>query len=376
MGRVRLEPGRIRHGQALAFDLYDGQGRTLLRRGFVVQRPDQLDRLIERGAYFDAEFEETSSPSGKLELVSVHGLVADVIRDYEPVLGQPVESLSPADVLDIARRIQDACLLDADPALACVQLQRASRYSLRHSFHTAVLTEVLLARMGRDDASRLQAVAGALTMNVAMLGLQDALYHQNGALTPEQKRQIVTHPQAGARALAALGVDNPIWLDVVEHHHELPDGSGYAKRLKEESLSLESQVVSLADRYSAMVSERAYRAGSHPHIAAKELLSRQAATIAPGIAATFVQEVGLYPPGTVVLLANGEMAVVVRRTLNPSQPVARALRAPSGVRHPQPLKRLTSKPAYAIRDVLGPEKIRDFDLATLWPPTETGDDGE
>lgn len=364
---VRLETGRLMAGRALPFTLHDRQGRVLLKQGSVIEREDQLERLIERGAYYDEIPDETLPESSLAEQVCIREMLASIIGEYEPVLARPHHALVPDEILGIARQIQAACRLDPEPALACIQLQRASRYSLRHSFHTAILTEVLLTRAGRDEAHRLHAVAGALTMNVAMLSLQDDLYQQNAALTDEQKRMVVGHTLSGVRILKEVGVAHPVWLDVVEHHHEMLDGSGYPKRLRGESLSLEAQVVSLADRYSAMVSERAYRPGTLPHVAAKELLSRHAATIDPAIGAMFLKEIGLYPPGTVVTLANAELAVVVRRTLNPAQPIVRSVRAPSGVRYPEPPKRLTSKATYAIRDVLGPEQVRDFDLSKLWP---------
>ena len=377
--RVRLAYGHVMPGQALPFDLLDNQGQTLLRYGYVLQNQDQIDRLIEREVYFD-RIEEAAAESSMTERVSIYLRITDIARDYESLFADS-EQMDYGVIPSIARRLQEACELDCDPALACTLLQKNSRYSLRHAFNTAVLTEVLLRQLGRTAAERQDAMAGALTMNVAMMNLQDALYHQNTPLTPEQKRDIVLHPSAAAALLRQHGVDRPIWLDVVEHHHEMIDGSGYAKRLQAGALSLEAQVVSLADRYCAMVSERAYRAGSLPSAAAKDLLTKQGATIDSSLAAVFVREVGIYPPGTVVTLANGEVAVVVKRTLNPATPVVRSLRAPSGVRHAEPPKRLTSKPAYAIKEVLSCDLAKDFDLAVLWPParldgSDEGDDGE
>lgn len=369
---VRLGYGHLVPGQALPFDLFDEQGRTLLSHGYVLQSEEQLERLIERGGFFHANLDETVASTAPLVRLSIQQQMAELAQAFYSLF----ETAAETDILDcgaieaIAQRIQECCLRDADPALACIQLQQMGCYSLRHSFNTAVLTEILLARLDCPEARRRQAIAGALTMNVAMRRLQDTLYHQETPLTPEQKREIVTHPSATVRMLQASGVEPSVWLDVVEHHHEMIDGSGYVKRLSGTSLSIESQVVSLADRYCATISERAYRPGTLPSLAAKDLLSRQAATIDPTLASVFLKEVGIYPPGTVVSLANGELAVVVRRTLNPAQPVVRSLRAPSGVRYPVPPKRLTSKPVYGIQEVLPHDHIRGFDLTTLWPALE------
>lgn len=373
MAWVKLGYGQVSPGQALPFDLQDEQGRTLLSAGYVLQGQAQIDRLVERGVYYD-RIEDEAPVLASLERISVYQRIAHVADDLNAALSATTPDVG--HVRAIAADLQAACELDSNPALAAILLQKAGRYSLRHSFATALLTEILLKEMGRTPLQRQSAVAGALTMNIAMLELQDALYRQEMPLALEQKRSVIEHPGAAAKALRNLGITDPIWLDVAEHHHEMLNGTGYAKKLQGAALSLEAQTVSLADRYCAMVSERGYRAATLPSIAAKELLVRQGATIDTALAAIFLREIGIYPPGTVVSLANGEMAVVVKRTLNPAQPVVRSVRAPSGVRHATPPKRLTSKPAYTVKEVLATELVRDFDLAALWPPAQLDGSGD
>jgi len=151
------------------------------------------------------------------------------------------------------------------------------------------------------------------------------------------------------------------------------NGTGYARRKKSPDISLAAQVVSLADRYCAIVSERAYRPAVLPDIALRDLFALQATTIDAQLAAQFIRTIGKYPPGTVVRLANAEVAVVVCRTLNPGQPVVRSLRASSGIRFPEPAKRMTSKTAYAIKETLRPDYLQGVDLASLWPPVSEGE---
>jgi hypothetical protein len=88
-----------------------------------------------------------------------------------------------------------------------------------------------------------------------------------------------------------------------------------------------------------------------------------------------LREIGIYPPGTVVVLANGEVGLVVRRTLNANHPVVKALFAPLGQKYPAPAKRLTSKPVYEIKNVAGRDKVADIALESLWSDTEVEVDG-
>ncbi|HEX5392004.1 MAG TPA: HD domain-containing phosphohydrolase [Rhodocyclaceae bacterium] len=362
-------------GKPLPFDLIDEDGLVLLTHGYVLRSEAQIERLVMRGVYYDF-IEEEGAGTERAERVSVYQRVQETAAAFAALFAGGPDAVDYRRVMAVAGDIQSLCALDPHPVLAAIHLYRTSRYALRHVFGTAVLTEVLLKHLGRSDEVRRDAVAGALTMNMAMLDLQDALYKQEQPLTGEQKRDIVTHPLSTVKMLRAAGVEQEIWLDVAEHHHEMLDGSGYAKRLAGQALSIEAQTVSLADRYCAMVSERAYRPGTLPHVAVKELLTKQAATIDPSVAAAFSAEMGAYPPGTVLSLANGEVAVVVKRTLNANTPVVRSLRASSGVRHAEPPKRLTSKSTYAIRDVLDCATAQGFDHSALWPTALLGDEGD
>ena len=365
MAKVRLEHGHVVLDQPLPFDLVDAQGRVWLKYGYLIKSQGQLDRLIEREIFFEEIIDEDQRKQMQAkESVSVFLRVSELADDFGRLFASDV--VNHKEALNIAELIQELCELDGDAALANIQLNKSGRYALRHSFHAAVLAEMLLRSLGHPREVRCHAVAGALTMNIGMLALQDALYEQNTPLTLDQKRALVTHPLLAVKTLREQGIDHPAWINVVEHHHEMIDGSGYPKRLSGSELCIESQAVSMADRYCAMVSERKYRPGILPNMVAQNLLTRQAATVDPRIASAFLKEVGSYPPGTLVALANGEVGVVVRRLLNLDQPMVRSLRSPRGIRYDTPPKRVASGSVFAIKEALAAEVIKDFDWATLW----------
>lgn len=369
MTKVRLDQGHVTLGQALPFDLCNERGIILLKYGYVIQSKSQLDRLIEQGTYFEDINDEISKKHQPIaEKVSIFLRVGELAGEFITLFDKQPPDYSGA--LGIAERIQELCGLDRDAALANIQLLQNGKYSLRHSFEAALLTEILLRHLDRPVEARRYAIAGALTMNIGMLELQDALYSQKMELTLEQKRTMISHPQKAADVLRNAGVDHSAWLEVVAHHHEMIDGSGYPRKLHKNELSIESQVVSLADRYCAMISKREYRAGLLPNVAAGDLMNRQAATIDPVIATAFAKEVGAYPPGTFVSLANGEMGVVVNRLTNASYPLVRSLRSSGGIRYPEPPKRNTREQAFAIKEALGADAAKDFDLANLWSPLQ------
>jgi HD-GYP domain-containing protein (c-di-GMP phosphodiesterase class II) len=86
-----------------------------------------------------------------------------------------------------------------------------------------------------------------------------AILDKQGKLTEEEVAEIRQHPRRGYDALAAQGGFPPEMLDVVLHHHELLDGTGYPNRLAGNQISDIVRLTTIVDIYAALVEKRAYR---------------------------------------------------------------------------------------------------------------------
>ena len=393
MDNVRLHLDELRVGAPLPFDIYDAQGHSLLRCGVVIQDQDQLERLIERGAYCSAAAAAEirrmrESAAGLLlgaqhaarptEKVSVFALLGHARRDYAALFDAPADdSTFAATLRGTMRAIQNACKIDGDAAIASILIARPPRYSMRQAFNVAILSEILLKQLGAAEDERQTALAAALTMNLAILDLMDLMYSHVGPPSPEQKERVMRHPEDAAAELRRRGVSDTAWLDAVAQHHEAFDGSGYPAKRRGSEIARPAQVLALADRYCASITERAHRPGTHPNIALREIFVKHGQAVDPMLAAALIREIGIYPPGAVVVLANNELAVVVRRTLNANHPVVRSLFNPIGKKYPVAPKRLTSKPVYDIKNVAARDKLGDIELESLWSDSqvETGEEG-
>ena len=122
----------------------------------------------------------------------------------------------------------------------------------------------------------------------------------------------------------------------------------------------------MVDRYGSMAIGRAYRAPVLPNVVLKQIfLDKQ--SVDPRLAALLVGAVGMYPPGSLVALASGELAMVVKRSPVASQPLVYCLQDARGQRIDPPRRRLTSEPAFAVaRLVAGSELAFAPDPAVLW----------
>ena len=111
--------------------------------------------------------------------------------------------------------------------------------------------------MREDDQRRL--TRAALLHDVGKAFIPVAILDKPGKLTDEEMAEIRRHPQLGHDALAAQGDFPPEMLDVVLHHHEMLDGSGYPNGLVNSQISDIVRLTTLVDIYTALVEKRAYR---------------------------------------------------------------------------------------------------------------------
>jgi putative nucleotidyltransferase with HDIG domain len=100
-------------------------------------------------------------------------------------------------------------------------------------------------------------VAGMLH-DIGKIGIRDDILLKPGRLTPEEYQIIRQHPIIGAEILDNLGLWNRE-RQIVRSHHERYDGQGYPDQLKGEDIPLLARILSVADVYDAIASDRAYR---------------------------------------------------------------------------------------------------------------------
>jgi HD-GYP domain-containing protein (c-di-GMP phosphodiesterase class II) len=104
---------------------------------------------------------------------------------------------------------------------------------------------------------------GGLLHDVGKVGVPGTLLDKPGKLEPEEYEIIKRHPEIGATILAPIVAFRDV-LPLVLHHHELLDGSGYPHRLAGDEIPLLVRIMTVADVYDALTSERPYRAAWHP----------------------------------------------------------------------------------------------------------------
>jgi HD-GYP domain-containing protein (c-di-GMP phosphodiesterase class II) len=133
----------------------------------------------------------------------------------------------------------------------------------------------------------------SLLHDIGKIGIPESILNKDSALNEEEKKLIMGHPDIGAVIL------NPIkeleeCIQGVKYHHENYDGSGYPEGLKGEEIPLIASIISVADTFDAMTTDRPYRKGLSKEDAVKEIERVSGRQLHPEICNVFVQ---LYKEG-------------------------------------------------------------------------------
>ena len=133
-------------------------------------------------------------------------------------------------------------------------------YTHGHSQRTAVLATELGLHMGLPPDQLRVIARGGYLHDVGKIGIPDAILNKPGRLTDKERAVIETHPQLGYE-LAQGAPSLAEALDVILHHHERYDGTGYPHGLKGKQIPLTARVVAVADVWDALTTDRSYRKG-------------------------------------------------------------------------------------------------------------------
>ncbi|MDR2630189.1 MAG: HD-GYP domain-containing protein [Spirochaetaceae bacterium] len=206
----------------------------------------------------------------------------------------------------------------------------------KSSVNTAILSCLITMEFKAPNHKLLQIVSGALLHDVGMLRLPREILNKKGGLSDIELQRMQTHPLLSYKiACKELLYPDGVGL-VVLQHHEHWDGTGYPRGLTGTQIDAGARIVSVADAFEAMVSQKPYRNSIIGYQAMKNLLADNSRRFDPNVLKAFIKTMGIYPIGSIVLLNNGAIARVTDvRTDTPLRPKIRLLISESGKVYPK-----------------------------------------
>lgn len=223
-------------------------------------------------------------------------------------------AINIADAAPIVDEINLSVSRNPEAFLNISRLKNKDDYTYLHSVAVCALMIALAKQLELSEADIKDAGMAGLLHDVGKMMIPDAVLNKPGKLTDEEFEIIKAHPLRGWEILSNSEGANPVALDVVRHHHERVDGTGYPDKISGDALTLFARMGAVCDVYDALTSNRCYKNGWEPAETLHKMAEWRNGHFDERILYAFVKTIGIYPSGTLVRLKSGKLAIVMEQS--------------------------------------------------------------
>ncbi|HKG90688.1 MAG TPA: HD domain-containing phosphohydrolase [Gemmatimonadaceae bacterium] len=160
-------------------------------------------------------------------------------------------------------------------------------YTGGHCEMVSRYARLIAERLGLGERDRHITCYAALLHDVGKIAVSDGILNKPGPLSPEEQMLIRSHVRVGHDLIRKVEALREV-ADVVLHHHERYDGTGYPDGLKGDSIPVASRIVAVVDAYCAMITKRSYKDAYQPDWALAELRRHAGTQFDPRVVDAFL----------------------------------------------------------------------------------------
>jgi HD-GYP domain-containing protein (c-di-GMP phosphodiesterase class II) len=346
----KVEVDRLKVGMFVSRLDRDWAETPFLLQGFVIGSDDDIAQLRRYCAHVYIDVEKGIGDARlELSLLDDRGEPAPPPRIREPGAPYPVVASVTEEIpraADAVERISASAvaIIDAfragdtvdharvaaavEPVVASLvrnpdaffwlqALRKHGDYAYAHAVDCCALAVALGRQLGLPETVLRDIATGGLLMDIGMTSVPSALLLKPGSLTESERVAVCAHVGAGEALYRHSGMDHGTTLEMLLHHHERRDGSGYPCGLAGSDIPLYARIAGIVDTYDAMISPRPWRAALSRHDALQAMYRECGRLFQDELIEQFMQCLGVYPVGSLVELSSGEVAIVMAQ--NPTR---------------------------------------------------------
>lgn len=303
-----------------------------LMQGFIVESLDDIDAISQysQHVWVDAIQQEWISPEmraqsqsrpspryiNKIDTKAEHAAAQGVYKEARQLTRTLLDGIRLGSVISTAqakltvRDCVDSVLRNSDALLWMSKIRSQDEYTAEHCLNVCILAIAFGRHLEMSEADLEKVGLCGLLHDVGKMRVDQSILNKPSALTDSEFDVIKTHTIHGRNLLmASVGIPNSA-VDAAYSHHEKVDGSGYPRQLKSSGISEMAKIIAIVDAYDAMTADRCYSEGIPSTEALKIIFKDRGTHFDDRLALQFIQCVGLYPPGTLIELVNGLVAIV------------------------------------------------------------------
>jgi len=204
-----------------------------------------------------------------------------------------IQVRSRTDELDKEKHSYEELTLETLSSLARV-IDAKDHYTVGHSFRVAAYSRGIALEMGLSSERCEKIYLAGLIHDVGKIGINEAILNKPGKLNENEFRIIQAHSSLGGDILKGIH-QFPVFEQVARSHHERYDGAGYPDKLRAEEIPMEARIVSVADTFDAMTSDRIYRKAFTDEYAIEELRRVSGTQLDPVCVEAFLSLIERFP---------------------------------------------------------------------------------
>ncbi len=295
-------------------------------QGFVIESKRQLDQLksvcrvvsvdvrkstnkrmpksSRMGDYEVSVERELGAANGVRE--STRKLVKNIFQEIE--LGKGIDGNK---VQEAVHETVDSVLRNPDALTLLTQIKNKDEYTAEHSMNVSILSAAFARHLGMRRQEIEEVAYCALLHDVGKIRVPSEILNKEGALSNDEFVVMKKHTVFGRAVLMASNAMLTPAVDVAYSHHERVDGSGYPRKLPRENIPQLAKIIAITDAYDAITSARCYSRARSPFEALTIIYDNSGRQFDEKLSEKFVACVGVYPPGSIVEMTNGEVGIVL-----------------------------------------------------------------
>lgn len=248
----------------------------------------------------------------------IHQNASALIRSFmdEIRMGRGIHTAAAKAM--VARCVESVLNLP-DALLWLTQLKHKDEYTAEHSMNVCILSIALGRHIGLSREELNQVGLCGMMHDMGKMRVPLGVLNKPGALDTEEITIMQSHTVHGMKLLMSSTDMYAGAIDVAYTHHEHLDGKGYPRKLTDASITPYTKMVAIVDMYDAITSDRVYQKG-RPHLEALNIMTKASGPhLDPLLTIRFIECLGIYPPGSIVEMHNGEVGIVVE--VHPKQKI-------------------------------------------------------
>ncbi|MCX7088293.1 MAG: HD-GYP domain-containing protein [Methylococcales bacterium] len=235
-----------------------------------------------------------------------HTLVKNVMADIR--FGH---QLNTKVVKEAVSECVDKVLDHPDTMLLLTQLKNMDEYTSEHSINVCILSILLGKQLNYSSADLNTVGLCGLLHDMGKSKIPLEILNKPGRLLPDEMIIMQSHPELGREILMMTADISQEAIDAAYSHHERLNGSGYPRGLQSSAISTFTKIVTIADTYDAITSDRVYQEGKLHLEAIKILAQARNTDFDNDLVIKFADCIGIYPVGNPIQMTNGEVGMII-----------------------------------------------------------------